>query len=214
MCALSSRVRFFGLTPATHDSRLKNMAKRDYYEVLGWRATPRGRHQERRLAMKHHRTAIGRQVGEAKFKGRTGPEILADAQKRAAYDQFGRRGRSQHGGRRARRREFPGRRRRAEFATSLVMCSATSSAVVVVAGGAVRYTAAPTTLQPRAVAKKRCVPRRIRVPTLEACDTAKKRRQGRDRGHVLRDLRRPRPGAHAAGFFHQQTCPRAAVAAR
>jgi molecular chaperone DnaJ len=70
------------------------MPKRDYYEVLG---VPRNASEAdikkayRRLAMKHHPDRNpDDKSGEAKFKeANEAYEILANAQKRAAYDQFG-----------------------------------------------------------------------------------------------------------------------------
>jgi molecular chaperone DnaJ len=71
------------------------MAKRDYYEVLGVaRNAPEAEIKKayRRLAMKFHpdRAAKDDKGAEAKFKeANEAYEILTDAQKRAAYDQFG-----------------------------------------------------------------------------------------------------------------------------
>jgi len=72
------------------------MAKRDYYEVLG---VPRNASEAelkkafRRLAMKHHPDRNQGDKGgeaEAHFKEiKEAYDILSDAQKRAAYDQFG-----------------------------------------------------------------------------------------------------------------------------
>jgi molecular chaperone DnaJ len=72
------------------------MAKRDYYEVLG---VARNASEEeikkayRRLAMKYHpdrNHGEGLKEAEARFKEVKGAyETLCDAQKRAAYDQFG-----------------------------------------------------------------------------------------------------------------------------
>ena len=72
------------------------MSKRDYYEVLG---VPKNASEDeikkayRKLAMKHHPdrnqgdTAKG---AEEKFKeAKEAYEMLSDAQKRAAYDQYG-----------------------------------------------------------------------------------------------------------------------------
>jgi molecular chaperone DnaJ len=70
------------------------MAKRDYYEVLGLARNASEadiKKAYRRLAMKHHpdRNPDDKSA-EAKFKeANEAYEILADAQKRAAYDQFG-----------------------------------------------------------------------------------------------------------------------------
>ncbi len=70
------------------------MAKRDYYEVLG---VPRNASEAdikksyRRLAMKYHPDRNPNDTSaEASFKeAKEAYEILSDAQKRAAYDQFG-----------------------------------------------------------------------------------------------------------------------------
>ena len=70
------------------------MSKRDYYEVLG---VDRGVSESelkkayRRLAMKHHPDRNeGDSDAEVKFKeAKEAYEVLADTQKRAAYDQFG-----------------------------------------------------------------------------------------------------------------------------
>lgn len=70
------------------------MAKRDYYEVLG--VTKNASQDEikksyRRLAMKHHPDRnTGDSDAERKFKeAKEAYEVLSDADKRAAYDQFG-----------------------------------------------------------------------------------------------------------------------------
>src|SRR4030065_200397 len=70
------------------------MAKKDYYETLGVArnaAQPEIKKAYRRLAMKlpPDRTPDDK-TAEAKFKeAKEAYEILTDAQKRAAYDQFG-----------------------------------------------------------------------------------------------------------------------------
>ena len=76
------------------------MAKRDYYEALG---VPKNASEDdikkayRKLAMKHHpdrNQGDGAKKSEEKFKeSKEAYEMLSDAQKRAAYDQY-RRGRS------------------------------------------------------------------------------------------------------------------------
>src|SRR3989304_565725 len=70
------------------------MAKRDYYDVLG---VNRDADDEaikkayRKLAMKHHPDRNPEdKSSEAKFKeAKEAYEVLTDARKRAAYDQFG-----------------------------------------------------------------------------------------------------------------------------
>ncbi|KAF1044420.1 molecular chaperone DnaJ [Xylophilus sp.] len=72
------------------------MAKRDYYEVLG---VPKNASDDeikkayRKLAMKHHPDRHQGEAGkmaEEKFKeAKEAYEMLSDAQKRAAYDQYG-----------------------------------------------------------------------------------------------------------------------------
>ena len=72
------------------------MAKRDYYDILG---VPRNASAEdikkayRKLAMKHHpdrNQGDSAKVAEEKFKeANEAYEMLTDAQKRAAYDQYG-----------------------------------------------------------------------------------------------------------------------------
>ena len=76
------------------------MSKRDYYEVLG--ASKDASQQDlkkayRRLAMKYHPDRNpDDQEALAKFKeAKEAYEILSDAQKRAAYDQYGHAGRSE-----------------------------------------------------------------------------------------------------------------------
>ena len=72
------------------------MAKRDYYEILG---VPKNASEEdikkayRKLAMKHHpdrNQGDAAKAAEEKFKeAKEAYEMLSDAQKRAAYDQYG-----------------------------------------------------------------------------------------------------------------------------
>ena len=70
------------------------MSKRDYYEVLGVEKNASEadlKKAYRRLAMKYHPDRNpGDEKAEASFKeAKEAYEVLADAQKRAAYDQFG-----------------------------------------------------------------------------------------------------------------------------
>ncbi|MEY8689322.1 MAG: DnaJ domain-containing protein, partial [Leptothrix sp. (in: b-proteobacteria)] len=72
------------------------MAKRDYYEILGLAKTATEEEIKkayRKLAMKHHpdrNQGDDAKAAEEKFKeGKEAYEMLSDAQKRAAYDQYG-----------------------------------------------------------------------------------------------------------------------------
>jgi molecular chaperone DnaJ len=70
------------------------MAKQDYYEILGVSRTAEEREIKKaykRLAMKYHPDRNqGDKEAEAKFKEiKEAYEVLTDAQKRAAYDQYG-----------------------------------------------------------------------------------------------------------------------------
>jgi len=69
------------------------MAKRDYYTTLGVNrdATEDDiKKAYRRLAMKHHPDRNADKGSEDKFKeAKEAYEILSDARKRAAYDQYG-----------------------------------------------------------------------------------------------------------------------------
>src|ERR1051325_8792724 len=78
------------------------MSKKDYYESLGVARNASEaeiKQAYRRLAMKHHpdRNPDDKKSSEAKFKEvKEAYEILSDAQKRAAYDQFGHAGVDPH----------------------------------------------------------------------------------------------------------------------
>ncbi|WP_018953506.1 molecular chaperone DnaJ [Thioalkalivibrio sulfidiphilus] len=79
------------------------MAKRDYYEILGVAKNASEAELKkafRRLAMKHHPDRNpGDKESEEKFKeAKEAYEVLADPQKRAAYDQFGHAGVSSSAG--------------------------------------------------------------------------------------------------------------------
>src|SRR6185295_6045775 len=72
------------------------MAKRDYYDVLGVAKNASEddiKKAYRKLAMKHHpdrNQGDGAKAAEEKFKeAKEAYEMLSDAQKRAAYDQYG-----------------------------------------------------------------------------------------------------------------------------
>ena len=72
------------------------MAKKDYYDTLGVAKNASEddiKKAYRKLAMKHHpdrNQGDGHKISEEKFKeGKEAYEMLSDAKKRAAYDQFG-----------------------------------------------------------------------------------------------------------------------------
>ena len=70
------------------------MAKRDYYEVLGVDRTASDAELKkayRRLAMKYHPDRNSGDVSAEKLfkEAKEAYEMLSDAQKRSAYDQFG-----------------------------------------------------------------------------------------------------------------------------
>ena len=70
------------------------MAKRDFYEILGLAKNASDEEIKkayRKLAMKHHPDRNpDDKTSEAKFKeAKEAYEVLSDARKRAAYDQFG-----------------------------------------------------------------------------------------------------------------------------
>src|ERR1700741_11788 len=72
------------------------MAKRDYYDILGVAKNASEddiKKAYRKLAMKHHpdrNQGDGAKAAEERFKeAKEAYEMLSDAQKRAAYDQYG-----------------------------------------------------------------------------------------------------------------------------
>ncbi len=80
--------------PCWANNKRQSMAKRDYYEVLGVARDVSAadlKKAYRRVAMKHHPDRNpGDKASEEKFKEASEAyEVLSDAQKRAAYDQFG-----------------------------------------------------------------------------------------------------------------------------
>jgi molecular chaperone DnaJ len=79
------------------------MAKRDYYEILGINRDANEdeiKKAYRKLAMKHHpdRNPDNPKAEEQFKEGKNAYEILSDATKRAAYDQYGHAGVDQHAG--------------------------------------------------------------------------------------------------------------------
>jgi len=192
------------------------MAKRDYYEVLGLARNASEaeiKKAYRRLAMKHHpdRNPDDKSA-EAKFKeANEAYEILADAQKRAAYDQFGHAGvdpsmaaGARGGG------GFQGAAGNANFADIFgdvfgdIFGGGGGRRGQVYRGADLRYN-----LELSLEEAVRGTEVRIRVPTLETCDTCKG--SGAKAGTAATAC--ATCGGHGQvrmqqGFFSiQQTCP-------
>ena len=130
----------------------------------------------RKLAMKHHPDRNPDDKGaEEKFKeAKEAYEILSDAKKRAAYDQFGHAGVDPSAGFGAGARGFAaGRRASAASPTRSATSSARSSARSA-AAAATASIAAPTCATTSSSALEdaaRGTEAKIRIPTLEACET-------------------------------------------
>lgn len=132
------------------------MAKRDYYEVLG---VERGASEAelkkayRRLAMKYHpdRNPDDKEAEEKFKEANEAYEVLSDASKRSAYDQYGHAGvdPSMGGG-----AGFGAGS--ANFSDISAMCSATSSVAVAAARAAVRSAAATCATPWSWTWKRRC----------------------------------------------------------
>ena len=184
------------------------MAKRDYYEVLGVNrdaSEDEIKKAYRKLAMKHHpdRNPDNKDSEEQFKEAKEAYEILSDAQKRAAYDQFGHAGVDQAAWRRQPVRAAP--RASAASPTRSATSSATSSAAArggrggngVYRGADLRYN-----LEISLEEAARGTETKIRIPTHGGMrDLPRQRRQAGHAAQDLPDLRRPRPGAHAAGLL-------------
>ena len=88
--------------PEAHTFFLKNMSKRDYYEVLGVTKTSSAeeiKKSYRKVAMQFHPDRNpGDKAAEEKFKeAAEAYEVLSDAEKRAQYDRYGHAGLSGNG---------------------------------------------------------------------------------------------------------------------
>ena len=175
------------------------MAKRDYYEVLG---VERGAGEDalkksyRRLAMKYHpdRNPDDGQAEESFKEAKEAYEVLSDPQKRAAYDQFGHDGVNADalGG-----AGFGGGFRDIFDDVFGDIFGGRGAGARAYRGADLRY---PLELDlERAVAGDTVT---IRVPTVVDCETVRReRRAPRHPPRLLRDLRRKRAGAHAAGVL-------------
>ncbi|MHB8345790.1 MAG: molecular chaperone DnaJ [Acidiferrobacterales bacterium] len=192
------------------------MAKRDYYEVLG---VPRNASEAdikksyRRLAMKFHPDRNPDDTGaEASFKeAKEAYEILSDAQKRAAYDQFGHAGVDPNAAGAGRAGGFYGAGGGANFADifgdvfgDIFGGGGRTRGNQSLRGGDLRYN-----LELGLEEAVRGTEMRIRVPALEACETC--HGSGARAGTTATTC--PTCGGHGQvrmqqGFFSiQQTCP-------
>ncbi|MEX8519110.1 MAG: molecular chaperone DnaJ [Leptothrix sp. (in: b-proteobacteria)] len=195
------------------------MAKRDYYEALGVakNATEEDiKKAYRKMAMKHHpdrNQGDGAKESEEKFKEvKEAYEMLSDAQKRAAYDQYGHAGVDPNaaGGFRPGQEGFGGF---AEafgdifgdiFSGQGGQAGARRGGQQVYRGGDLSY-AMEITLEEAAHGKET----QIRIPTWEECDTC------HGTGAKPGTSPKPCPTCHGSGTVHlrqgffsiQQTCP-------
>ena len=182
------------------------MSKRDYYTVLG---VERGASEDelkkayRKLAMKHHpdRNPDDKSA-EAKFKeAKEAYEVLTDARKRAAYDQFGHAGVDASAG-------FGGaaraRRASADSPTRSATSSARSSGSRARRPRQRRVSRRRPALQPRALARGRGARRRGEDPHSDdgrVRDLPRHRRQAGHAAQAVRHLPRPRRSARVAGLL-------------
>jgi molecular chaperone DnaJ len=194
------------------------MAKRDYYEVLGVQRNASEaeiKKAYRRLAMKLHPDRNpGDKTAEAKFKeANEAYEMLADAQKRAAYDQFGHAGVDPNmaGGARGAGGFYGAGAGGASFADIFgdVFGDIFGAGGGRRGGGANRGADLRYTLDLTLEEAVRGTEVRIRVPTLESCETC----HGTGAKPGTQAATCPTCGGHGQvrmqqGFFSiQQTCP-------
>ena len=186
------------------------MAKRDYYTVLGVNRDASDediKKAYRKLAMKHHPDRNPDDKGsEEKFKeAKEAYEVLTDAKKRAAYDQFGHAGVDPSAGfgaaRAVRRRGPEGLRRirrrvRRHLRRDLRRAARRPRQR--------RLSRRRPALQPRALARGRGARHRGEDPHPDARgmrDVPRQRRQARHAAQAVPDLPRPRRGARVAGLL-------------
>jgi len=148
------------------------MAKRDYYEVLGVKRDASDddiKKAYRKLAMQHHPDRNpGNSKAEEKFKeAKEAYEVLCDSEKRAAYDRFGHAGVDAHAGAAAGGAGFGG------FADAFgdifsEIFGGGRARSSVYRGADLRYN-----LEINLEEAARGTETKIRVPTLQSCDTCR-----------------------------------------
>ena len=175
------------------------MAKKDYYEVLG---VNRDASEEdikksyRKLAMKYHpdRNPDNPKAEEQFKEAKEAYEILSDASKRAAYDQYGHAGVDPSAG--------AGAAGMGGFADAFGdifgdIFGGGRGRSNVYRGADLRYN-----LEIALEEAARGTETKIRIPDAGGMrDLPRHGRQTRHAARQVLDLRRPRPGAHAAGLF-------------
>lgn len=186
------------------------MAKRDYYEVLGINrdvSEEEIKKAYRRLAMKHHpdRNPENPKAEEAFKEAKEAYEVLSDAQKRAAYDQYGHAGVDPHAGMGAAGAGF------GNFADAFsdifgdIFGGGGRARSNVYRGADLRYN-----LEVSLEDAARGTETRIRIPTMEECETC----SGTGAKAGTEPVVCPTCGGHGQvrmtqGFFSiAQTCPK------
>lgn len=194
-----------------HDyEQISEMAKRDYYEVLGLNRDASDddiKKAYRKLAMKHHpdRNPDNKEAEERFKEAKEAYEILSEAQKRAAYDRYGHAGVDPSAGAGAGAQGFDG------FADAFsdifgdIFGGARGGRSNVYRGADLRYNLEITLEEAARGAEKT-----IRIPTVEECETC--------HGSGAKPGTQPQTCATCSGsgqvriqqgfFSIQQTCPK------
>ena len=182
------------------------MAKRDYYEILGLNRDAQDgeiKKAYRKLAMKYHpdRNPDNTKAEEQFKEAKEAYEVLSDAQKRAAYDQFGHAGVNPQAGMGA---GGPGFGRFTDAFSDIfgdIFGGARGGRSNVYRGADLRYNL-EVSLEDAARGSETPNPYSDHGGMQQL---QRQRRQARHPAQGLPDLRRRGPGAHAAGLFLDPT---------